>query len=170
MSSIAQAIIALLSLGLAAYILIYQKSLDKKHDNSTALLNEQNIKLQWFKELIIQPNWDSINTFYDKITDYSKSLISNELTYEEKVNINNAFKSESSNLRILFIDVLFLIDPVFGLGVLRNLDELIDSITNDIFDEAVDLSDKPTFERRIGTKISYSKNKLISQIYNYKGM
>ena len=32
------------------------------------------------------------------------------------------------------------------------------------------LSDKRTFDREIGTLISYSHNDLISKIYNYKGI
>ena len=59
-ADLSQVIIAIANLFLAGYILIYQIRKDRKTDNETARLNEQNIKLQWFKELIVQPNIDII--------------------------------------------------------------------------------------------------------------
>ena len=52
----------------------------------------------------------------------------------------------------------------------KDIDTLIDSITNKIFDAGLNLNDKPTFEREIGSIISYSHNDLINKIYNYKGI
>ena len=48
-ADISQVIIAIANLFLAGYVLIYQILKDKKTDNETARLNEQNIKLQWLK-------------------------------------------------------------------------------------------------------------------------
>ncbi len=169
-SDVSQVIIAIANLFLAGYVLFYQIRKDTKTDNSTALLNEQNIKLQWFKELIVQPNMELINNFYEELNTIKNKINSNDLTTDEKQDINDFVKSELSILRKSFIDVLQLVDKKFADQVLNNLDELIDNITNAIFNDELKLKVSLVYEKNIGSKISYSKNNLISQLYNYKGI
>jgi hypothetical protein len=169
-SDVSQVIIAIANLFLAGYVLFYQIRKDTKTDNSTALLNEQNIKLQWFKELIVQPNMELIGIFYENLHQIKSKINSNDLTTDEKQDINDFVKSELSILRKSFIDVLQLVDKRFADQVLNNLDELVDSITNAIFNDELKLKVSSVYEKNIGSKISYSKNNLISQLYNYKGI
>lgn len=169
-SDISQVIIAIANLFLAGYVLTYQIRKDKKADNETARLNEQNIKLQWFKELIVQPNMEAINTFYVKLHTIKSMINSNDLTIEQKEDINNFVKAELTTLRKSFVDVLQLVDKRFADQLLKNLDELVDGITNAIFNDELKLKVSSVYEKNIGSKISYSKNNLISQLYNYKGL
>ena len=53
---------------------------------------------------------------------------------------------------------------------LQNIDELVDSITNAIFNDELKLNKSNVYDKNIGSKISYSKNNLISLLYNYKGI
>ncbi len=169
-SDLSQVVIAVANLFLAGYVVFYQIRKDKKTDNETALLNEQNIKLQWFKELIVQPNMEILSSFYSNLHTIKEKINSNDLTIEEKEDINNFVKSELKKLRISFVDVLLLVDKKFADKLLKNLDELIDSITNSIFDDELKLKNSAVYEKNIGSKISYSKNNLIAQLYNYKGI
>ncbi len=169
-ADISQVIIAIANLFLAGYVLIYQIRKDKKTDNETARLNEQNIKLQWFKELIVQPNMGIIETFYSNLHLIKSKINSNELTIEEKEDINNFVKAELAKLRKSFVDVLQLVDKRFADHLLKNLDELVDGITNAIFNDELKLKVSSVYEKNIGSKISYSRNNLISQLYNYKGL
>ena len=169
-TGIAQIIIAGTNLFLASYVLFYQIRKDKKTNNDTARLHEQNIKLQWFKELIVQPNMLAIETFYANLYTINAKINSNDLTVEEKEDINNFAKAELSKLRKSFIDALQLVDKKFGDQLLSNLDELIDSITNAIFNEELKLKLPTVYEKHINSKISYSKNNLIAQLFNYKGL
>ena len=73
-------------------------------------------------------------------------------------------------MRKSFVDVLQLVDKRFAEQLLKNLDELVDGITNAIFNDELKLKVSSVYEKNIGSKISYSKNNLISQIYNYKGL
>lgn len=167
---ISQVVIALASLSLAGYVLLYQIRKDKKLDFQTAKLNEQNIKLQWFKELIVQPNMALIEEFYSNLHTIKDKINSNELTIDESEDINNFVKAELVKLRKSFVDVLQLIDKKFSDQLLENLDELIDGITNAIFNEELKLKNPSVYEKHIGAKISYSKNNLYAQLYNYKGL
>lgn len=166
----AQVIIALANLALAGYVIIYQIGKDKKTDNDTAKINEQNIKLQWFKELIVQPNMEAITTFYSNLHTIDSKINSNDLTNDEKQDINDFVKAELSKLRKSFIDVIFFIDRPFSEQLMTNLDELVDEITNAIFNDELKLKKQEVYEKNIGSKISVSKNKIIAQIYNYKGI
>lgn len=169
-ADISQVVIAAANLFLASYILFYQIKKDRKTDNETAKLNEQNIKLQWFKELIVQPNMDVIAIFYANLHTIKDKINSNDLTIEEKEDINNFVKAELVKLRKSFVDVLQLVDKKFSDQLLSNLDELVDGITNAIFNDELKLKIPSVYEKNIGSKISYSKNNLISQLYNYKGL
>lgn len=166
----AQVIIALVNLFLAGYLIVYQIGKDKKIDNDTAKLNEQSIKLQWFKELIVQPNMAGIMKFYSNLHTINSKIKSNDLTDSEKQDINEFVKAELSKLRKSFVDVLFLIDKPFAQQLMANLDELVDGITNVIFNDELKLKNPQVYEKNIGSKISASKNKVISQLYNYRGI
>jgi len=169
-SDLSQVLIAIANIFLAGYVLFYQIRKDKKTDNETAKLNEQNIKLQWFKELIVQPNMDTIALFYSNLHSIKDKINSNDLTIEEKEDINNFVKAELAKLRKSFVDVMQLVDKKYADLLLKNLDELVDGITNAIFNNELKLKVSSVYEKNIGSKISYSKNNLISQLYNYKGL
>jgi hypothetical protein len=169
-SDLAQVLIATVNLFLAGYILLYQMRKDKKSDNDTARLNEQNIKLQWFKELIVQPNIAIINSFYENLSTIKDKIRSNDLSPQEKEAINEFVKLELSKIRKSFVDVLYQVDRSFGTKVLSNLDNLVNEITNSIFDDELKLNLPTVYEKKIGSQISYSKNSLLALLYNYKGV
>lgn len=169
-SDIAQVIIAAANLFLAGYVIFYQIKRDKKSDSSTALLNEQNIKLQWFKELIVQPNIEGINNFYQNLSLLRNRITTNDISIEQKETINDIVKAELSIIRKSFVDVLIQIDKKFGDKIMANLDELVDNITNAIFNDELKLAMPSVYEKEIGAKIAYSKNNLLSLLYNYKGV
>lgn len=190
--AIAQAIIAIANVLLAIYIFGYQRKRDNEFQRTTAQLNneniennarlnqqlitnnarlnEQNIKLQWFKELIIQPNMDAINSFYSKLHTIKEKITTPDLYIDAKEDINNLIKAELAKLRKSLIDVLLMVDKNFADQLLENLDELVDSITDAIFNDELKLNNPSVYEKSIGSKISYSQNSLFAQLYNYKGL
>jgi hypothetical protein len=180
-SDIANIVIATVSLLLAGYIFIYQRGKDKtdkaelqQKDNAARIealnLQEQNIRLQWFKELIVQPHLAEINTFYSELHSIETKLSVPTISDDLKIEVSEFVKGEGVKLRKSFGDILRSVNPQLHADVKSNFDTLIDSITNKIFDAGLNLNDKPTFEREIGSIISYSHNDLISKIYNYKGI
>jgi len=180
-ANIANIIIAGVSLLLAAYIFIYQRGKDKiekvesqQKDNDAKLetlnLQEQNIRLQWFKELIVQPHLNEINYFYIALHSIENKFSNGTNSDDLKIEVSEFVKGEGAKLRKSFGDILRSVTPELHSDIKSNFDTLIDSIVNKIFDSGLNLKDGPTFEREIGSLISYSHNDLISKIYNYKGI
>lgn len=173
---IATVVIALANLSLAFYVFIYQRRKDSKarveEQNKNLLaatLNEQNIKLQWFKELVIQPRLKYLESFYTELETIKSKIPSNDLTNEQKQSINSFVKIQQRIFRKQYIDLLFTIEPLFAEVTQTEVDALIDSITEAIFNDELKLTNESTFEKYIGSPIAASKNKLIAQIYSYKG-
>ena len=169
-SGIANIIIAACNLALAYYILFFQRNKENRKELQAQILQEQNIKLQWFKELIIQPHLSDINNFYNNLHTLESKIATNTLTEDEKFELIGFIKSEQSALRRTFVDILYGVNNKLHDAVLTNFDNLTDEITNTIFNDGFNLTHKPTYEKEIGSKINYSRNDLISKIYNYKGV
>ena len=180
-ADIANIIIAAISSLLAAYIFIYQRGKDKTdkeesqqkdHDDKVEALNlqEQNIRLQWFKELIIQPHLNEINNFYTALHSIESNFTNGTNSDDLKIEISEFVKGEGVKLRKSFGDILRTVTPQLHSDIKSNLDTLIDNIVNKIFDSAINLKDRVIFYREVGSLISYSHNDLISKIYNYKGI
>ncbi len=180
-ADIANLIIAAFTLGLAYYIFVYQREKDKKdkvereekeqaNKIETLLLQEQNIKLQWFKELVVQPHLTDINKFYSSLHTLESKITTNTLSEDKKFELIEFIKLEQSEIRKTFVDVLHGVNKHLYESVINNLDKLTDEITNTIFNDGLNLTHKPTYEKEIGSKITYSRNDLLSRIYNYKGI
>lgn len=179
-SDIANILIACANVLLAGYVFVYQKNKDKEDkirqkekDQADKLdvlkIQEQNIRLLWFKELIVQPHLAGIIAFYKNMHSLEGKL-SKTNTDETKHEISEFIKHECSSLRRSFIDILRTVDPKLHTEIQNNIDTLLDHITNKLFDPGLNLNDRPTYEREVGTKISYSHNDLIAQLYSYKGV
>lgn len=179
-ADLANIIIAVISLALAFYIFVYQREKDnadkklsaqKERENKIEAINlqEQNIRLQWFKELIIQPHLEEINTFYSNLHSIENKLTPRAVSEEEKIEIIDFIKFEQSKLRKTFGDILINVNPLMYSDIKINLDRLVDLITEKIFDDRLKLHEKTNFEKHVGSLISYSHNDLISKIYNYRG-
>lgn len=174
-------IIAAVNLVLAGYIFIYQKDKDKSEllaqsqkeidaKQESLKLQEQNIKLLWFKELIVQPHINDIKDFFKCLYSIEQKLNVSPISDDLKIEVSEFVKSQGVNLRKSFIDVLLTVNPDLHSDIKKNIDGLIDEITTKIIDAGLNLNDKPTFDREIGTLISYSHNDLISRLYSYKGV
>lgn len=180
-ADIANIIIAIVNLFLAGYIFIYQRAKDK-NDNIKQLKNEidekkeaislqeQNIRLQWFKELIIQPHIAEMNSFYKNLYAIEEMLNVTPFSDDLNIDISEFVKANGAEFRKSFIDILLSVSPIVHSAIKNNIDDLVDKITTKIIDAELNLSEKRTFDREIGTLISYSHNDLISKIYNYKGI
>lgn len=164
----AQIIIALVNIALAYNVFVYQRGHNERTRNQTALLHEQNIKLQWFKELIITPNIKAVYQFYDNLEQIKTKITSDNLTDDQIININSYIKQEASTLRKSFIDIILYIDKKLYEKIIGNVDDLVTKLTEAVSNDEYKLTNTKTFETHITTPIAYSKNNLLSFIYNFK--
>lgn len=158
LTEIGNIIIAFLTLALAYYVFVYQKQQDAK-----------NIRLQWFKELIMQPKLQSIYNFYDNIFGIKQYFNCSDLSEEEKIIIIDFIKREQFNLRKSFVDILQLTAPLLHQEVQSNLDRLIDGLTTTIDNDELKLNNPNTYNREIEQKIEQSYNNLFASIFKHKG-
>lgn len=166
---ISNLVIALINVVLLFYIFVYQRNHDKKNDSSTARLYQQNVRLQWFKELIIQPNLKDIYGFFKEIEKNSFPIGRKVLSPSVQKQINEYNNERLRHFRKQFISLLARIDRELYTKVLYNVDELIDSITEEIYvknPSQIHFSSEISF---VDSKILESKNKLLFDLWSYEG-
>lgn len=169
-ADLSQVIIAVINLFLAFYLLVYEKRKDSKNDNQASLLNKQNIRLQWFKDLIIQPNISKVNDFYDNLFLLKNRVQVTTFTQSEKIVVNNEVKDGMASLRKSFIDIITPIDRPLSNDLLANVDDLVDKITEALFNTSINLCVDSEYERHIENRISNSKNTFIAKLFSYEGL
>jgi hypothetical protein len=168
-SDMSQIVIAVANLFLVVYIFIYTRQKDQDDILRNLKLQEQNTNLQWFKELIIQPHFPAVLSFYDQITLIAEGLLVKGIDDSTKITIADNIKESQAKIRKSFVDILRVVDPKLELRVKTNLDTLIGDLTIAIFDKEINLEHGLAFEKEIINKIIYSKNDLISIIYGFNG-
>lgn len=166
-ADIADIITGLFTAGFAFYIFRHQWRKDEADKKEAILLNEETIRLQWFKELIIQPHLVDIKLFYSALHSLEGKLSID--SYFRKENICDFIKEEGAKFRKSFIDSLLAVDHTLYNGVKEKTDELIDIITFEICNSGKEFHQKEIFEREIGSRIVQSRKDLINKIYNFKG-
>lgn len=169
LSDIANIIIAFLTLILGFYVFVYQKNKDNDSDEKTEIDRRKNIKLQWFKEIIIQPKIVVVFNFYDKINSIKDKINTNDLNDDEKIEIINFIKKEQSHLRKSFLDLVQHINNELYSDLSKNVDRLTDTLTDVISNDEFKLKNEATYNREIKSKIEYSYNEFLSKIFNYCG-
>jgi hypothetical protein len=171
-SDIANIIIAFCSLLLTGYIFIYQRTKDKKADIATANLNNQNLKLQWFKDLIIQPHLEILNKTFKTILDHpSLSISPTSADYSTKSDDYIKFtKTELYSLRKNFLSLFLTVNNQFYDNAIIIIDKHIDDITKALIDDLADLSNDYLYESVLIQKVISTRNSLIKLIYNFKGL
>ncbi len=157
MANIANVIIALFSMFIAGYVIIYQKSKDRT-----------NIRLQWFKDLIILPHIGQVYKFYEDVTSSVRLLQSEEVNEDFKQSISEELKHTLVIFRKNFIELLRGVNSSLHVNSRDNVDNLIDEITNYIFLDSVNFNDKKESEI-VMSRITHSKVNFISLIFKYKG-
>lgn len=155
---IATIIIALATLFLGFYVFIYQQKKD-----------QQTNRLQWFKELIIQPKLNEVRAFYENLFGIKTRFTNSDLSEEEKIEILRFIKNEQTKLRKSFLDIIQDLTPNLYEEIIKNIDELTDHLTNTISNDELKLCNEKTYEREIHSKIQESNKFIFKTIFNYNG-
>jgi hypothetical protein len=158
LEKIANIIIASLTLCLAYYIFVYQRKKDKTDR-----------KIQWFKELIIQPRLNEVNIFFDEISKLKLEIKSNDLTDSDKDILIKKIKSLASSFRKNFLIVIQNLTPTLFSNLQKSIDKLTDDLTQAISNDELKLCNENTYEREIGIKIQDTHSFVLKQIFEYEG-
>lgn len=137
-------------------VFIIYKLNDKKADVNS----EKQRKMTLFHTLILNYNIEYFYKFFSSLEDEVDSLKSHDLAIEQKTAINEKILVLASKFRRQFIDAVNAIDSDLYNKIMLEVDEFTDDLTNDIFDEGINLSHLPKFEELITTKIFATKTNL----------
>lgn len=157
-SDIGNVIMAIASFALAFYIFVYQRGKERLDGN-----------LQAFRELILDPNKNTIYTFYREFAEISEQLSRPGITDSEKSVVFDQIKQIISSFRKEFINLLFVVDPAMARNVLRSIDFALDMITRSAFDPTIDLSDRFQLDQHVTMIIHRNRNFLFEKILSYNG-
>lgn len=157
-SEVSNIVLAFLTFVLAVYIFRHQREKDK-----------QSIRLQWFKELIIEPNKSSIYSYFDSVIENSSDLKASQLTDIEKIGILSTIKSDSYVFRRNFIALLYSADQRLATDIQRCIDTLLDNITIATFDPSISLNVEDDFTQEIEIKIYDAKVYLFTRLFKHEG-
>jgi hypothetical protein len=167
--SISNIILALLTLILAYYVFVYQRHKDNENKIETEELHKKNIKLQWFKEIIIQPRIQYVFGFYESLNNLRSEFSIEEIGEDKKIEIINKIKQEQSKLRKSFLDLIQHVNLELHNEIAKNIDSLTDQLTDSVSNDELKLNNNKTYEREINTKIKSSYNDVLSKIFNFCG-
>ena len=163
--SIAQALIAAINLVLLIYIFRYQhKQDDIEHES-----DENRLRLEWFRELIVKPNISNLFGFFDKVTDTCERFRTALLSDAQKGIIIAELKAHFTLIRRQFTDLLNSVNSPLHSNFLATCDQLLDGVTNTVFNPAIDLSHPDVFKTSITNNILKVKRDLVTLIIDYQG-
>jgi hypothetical protein len=161
-SQISSIIIASFSLLFAIYIFVFQNKKDDKKD-------ENSRKIDSLKTIIFEHNLNWLFDYFDQIVIKTEALKVNAFSDLEKEELNDKLQDDLKKLRLKFTDLLLVVDKSLYEKVKDLLDELLDKITNNMFDDGINLQHPPKFEEVITTNISQYKTDIIRELYEFNG-
>ncbi len=166
-ANVALAVLALVTCG-------YQIVQDRKREKETAKLHKQNIQLQWFKELIIQPNLSVIKDFYINMYSLQTTMkqYPNNLSDGQKKLLIKFVADNYATLRRSFVNILFSADATLSIEIKKNLVALVDNIITTIpkHSQILNLNNSKIYREHIESKIISSHQNLISLLFKYEGI
>ncbi len=160
--SVASIIIAIANIVLIIFIFRHN---NKKVDSDKEKTRRQHL----LKTLVLDYNMSKFYSFYQEIHKETNALLVNNLSTEDKSLINENIKKKAVELRQNFIDMFLAIDENLYQMLLSKIDELIDSLTNTIFDEGINLAFKPKYDEEVSKRIRESKTAIIGVLFSYTG-
>lgn len=155
---ISNVIIGVCTLFLAFYIFVYQKRKDKN-----------DAKLQWIKELIINPRFEYVVNFYKNIYALKGKFINSDLSEQEKIEILDLTKSEFYTFRDSFIGLLQYAEPNLHNNLHRNIETLIDNLAIVVDNDELKLNIENVYNDNFKKCIDKSYELTIKALFSYNG-
>ena len=122
-------------------------------------------KFELMHSLILEHNINSLYDFYDNLTTECAKL----LTSEDKIikdEVNKSVKSEAKKFRLRFLTLFNVIDVGLYDSLKEITDNLVDGITNSIYDPGIKLTYEPKYDVEIVQKISRSRVDMLKKLYS----
>lgn len=121
------------------------------------------------KSLVLDHNMKYLYEFFENVDAEVQALKQINLSIVDKRKTNDNLIGLGKILRQKFLDTLLAIDKKLYDSTISITDNLIDTITENIFNEGINLNHIPMFEQKITILITNSKTNIIKKLFDYKG-
>ncbi len=158
-NNFSEVVISIAGFVLAISVLSYQVRNDKR-----------NIRLQWFKELLITPNLNRIRGFYKTLDLIHSDIFSNPVDDDGVIAKTALVRSRYDRLNKTFVTLLYVVDPELGKTIKENLDV----VTNIMYSAIAQCEHSKanniakSHSAMVENSIVDSQRDLIFSIYNHK--
>lgn len=130
---------------------------------------ERDRKIQLLKTLILDHNLKYYYSIFDEIDTELDKLKQNGLSDAQKGEIDSNIGSLFIKLRRKFYDSLLAIDQNLYETIKGHADKLQTHLTNNIFDQGINLSHMPKFDELISEKVTVTKTEITKILFGYRG-
>ena len=156
-TAVATSVIALVNIGLTIYIYTQNRK-------DSSIIENCKRRFELMQILILNHNMNKLYDFYDEITAECLRL-QNTSEDQGKKDINSVLLEKAKRFRHNFISLFNVIDPQLYKSLLSIIDNLVDNITNAIFDDGINLKHAPKYDEVISQRISKNRVDFLSTIY-----
>ena len=160
--SIAMAIIAIANIIMTVYLFCQSRK-----DTSEGEMKRR--KFELIQSLILNHRLQLLYDFYDNVSNECLSLLkSSDRVSKKAVDDNN--KALLKRFRLDFVMLFNVVDHQLYEDIKSLGDNLIDGITEAIFDEGINLTHEPKYNEMITEPLSRNRNAMISKLYELANM
>ena len=154
--AIAMAVIAIVNVFLTIYI--YRQG---KKDTSEGAKKQR--KFELMQTLILNNRLHLLYKFYDAVASECRRLLESS-DQKTKVSVNEANKALLKKFRQDFVMPFKVVDHDLFVGLKETADNLVDGITEAIFDEGINLKHEPKYNEMISEPLSLNRNTMLSKL------
>lgn len=154
--AIAMAVIAIVDIVLT--IFIFKQG--RKDSNESAYKTR---KFELMQSLILNSNIKKFYNFFDDVSEECSRLKSNT-DKGTKTAVNQAIKASLKIFRLEFITLVKVIDSGLYDTMIKAADQLVDGITEAIFDPGINLKHEPKYDEVVAQRISKCRMDCLSML------
>lgn len=126
-------------------------------------------KLSLLKTLVLDYNMKAFYDYFADVNEITSKLKQNNLSNDQKKDINNDIIERERKFENEFLDVLLAINKNLYTQLQTLADGMVDHFTNSIFDPGINLYVEDKFNDLIETKLIETKREMIKALFSYKG-
>lgn len=153
-------IISACNLIFAFYLFYYNKKENKKKEERKTLLNN----------LVLRYKLSEFYLFYNSLLKESSNLLlKGDISLDDKkIILDDKYSDIFSDFRLSFIESLGAIDELLYEKVLSIADNLQSVLSQNLFDEGVNLNVKEKYKELIENPIANAQREILSALYQYE--
>lgn len=159
---VAMIIIGVVNASFAFYIFYYRNRVEKKKEL-------ENLRRDILNSFVLKYK---LQTFYDYFTELvtnSEKLLDRQASLDDvKIILDDKNQDVFSSVRKNFTEYLDAVDASLYKKILKICDDLQGEISENLFDENVDLSDKCVYKEYILSPIQTSQKEILVALFSYK--